>query len=281
LSEVSEEVLKTTVIVSVYKDTEALGLILESLESQTYRDFDVIVSEDCDSEGMRNFFATRSFQLTITHLRQEDIGWRKNRALNHAVRSAQGEYLIFIDGDVIPYTTFVEMHVEQAQSNRYLSGTRVELGPKMSSKIRHRDITPKVIEKWYLLFLPWLIADKTKHLEEGIFLKPNSFLERKLNGRSTRSLLLLGCNFSCYKADLEKINGFDEDYISPTVGEDVDLAWRFAHFGITEKSVRHMANMLHLYHTRSREGIMEQNQTMMHAKMAAHAYVCKNGLQKL
>lgn len=121
--------ISVSVIVSVYKDTQALKLILDSLLNQTYKNFEIIISEDCKSEEMREFLAPYKEKSLLTHLTQEDTGWRKNIALNRAVKESKGEYLIFIDGDIIPYRDFVEKHVESITHSRILCGKRVELGP--------------------------------------------------------------------------------------------------------------------------------------------------------
>lgn len=35
------------------------------------------------------------------------------------------------------------------------------------------------------------------------------------------------CNMSMYKDAIVSINGFDEDFFRPAIGEDIDLVWRF------------------------------------------------------
>lgn len=272
--------MTVTVIVSVYKDIESLELILDSLSTQTYKNFDVLISEDCQYQEMTNFLQNYQTDLRIKHVSQEDKGWRKNMALNNALRNAASEYLIFIDGDIIPYSNFVEMHVKNIEPKRFLSGRRTELGPFFSKLIRQKKLSYRTVERWYLLLLPFLLLDKARHAEEGIFLKPGNYIERKLNNRNKR-IMLVGCNFSCFKADLEYINGFDEDYISPSVGEDIDLALRLEHFGIMPKSVRYMANTIHLYHTRNWGNALQENDAMMQMKFKKGEYVCLNGLQKL
>lgn len=269
-----------TVIISVYKDIESLELILDSLSTQTYKNFDVLISEDGQSQEMANFLQNYKTNLQIRHVTQEDKGWRKNMALNNALRNAKSEYLIFIDGDIVPYSSFVEMHVKNIEPKRYLSGRRTELGPFFSRLIRKRKLSYRTVEQWYLLLLPFLLLDKARHAEEGIFLKPGNYIERKLNSRKKR-IMLVGCNFSCFKADLERINGFDEDYNSPSVGEDIDISLRLEHFGIMPKSIRYMANTIHLYHTRNWGNALKENDAMMQIKLKKGEYVCLNGLQKL
>lgn len=267
-----------SVIVSVYKDTEALDLILHSLLNQTIDDFEIIISEDCQSTEMQTYLEKYKDNKRITHLSQEDKGWQKNIALNKAVRQAKGEYLIFIDGDIIPYRDFVEKHKQNITHSRILCGKRVELGSFFSKLIRKGYLSTYIVEKLYWLFLPFFALDKARHIEEGLKLKKDSSLEKKLNKKRP---MIIGCNFSCFKKDLEFINGFDEDYTSPSVGEDIDLTWRFQHFDIDSKSVRYLANTFHLYHPRTwNKQTVDNNNKIMKEKWDNEEFICYNGLIK-
>lgn len=270
--------MTVTVIISVYKDIEALKLILDSLKAQTYKDFDILVSEDCQTIQMKDFLL--SYDKSIKHISQIDDGWRKNIALNNAVRNSKGEYLIFLDGDIVPYKNFIKSHVHLSEKNKFLSGRRTELGPFFSKLIREEKLSYRILETFYLFFFLFLVIDKARHAEEGITFNMNGYLAKKLILRKKKKMMLVGCNFSCYKKDLELINGFDEDFKSPSIGEDVDLAWRFNHFGIYSKSVRYIANTIHLYHSRSWGDSLKENAALMHAKIKKEEYSCLNGLIK-
>jgi hypothetical protein len=76
------------------------------------------------------------------------------------------------------------------------------------------------------------------------------------------------------------INGFDEDYILPAIGEDIDLTWRFKGLGIRLFSVRNLAVQYHLYH---KENWTDQsvNENMMKEKSIMKRFVCDNGLKKM
>ena len=77
-----------------------------------------------------------------------------------------------------------------------------------------------------------------------------------------------------------KINGFDEDYKLPAVGEDYDLTWRFNAAGFKHKSVRNLAVQYHLQH---QENWMNQDENMEICRRKQHnnEFVCKNGLEKI
>lgn len=240
---------KSTIIVSVYKDTEALDLILESLAHQTLSADQIIISEDGNSTQMAEFVASRKNRFpNLLHLTQEDEGWRKNRALNRAIAAATGEYLIFIDGDCVPYPEFIEEHVKLQEPGTVLCGRRSEPGHAFSSRLRSRQISLSEYISRYLLNFFDLKSDKVKHYEEGIYLGSHHPLFSLLHRFSRKNSHIVGCNFSCHKSDMIRINGFDEDFTMPTTGEDSDIERRMRLLGIRMKSCRNAANMVHLDH---------------------------------
>ncbi|MFY9082908.1 glycosyltransferase, partial [Aliarcobacter butzleri] len=164
-----EKYPKCSIIISVYKDTDSLDLILESLCNQTIIPDEIIISEDGNSIEMSDYVEVakeKYKKLDINHLFQEDIGWRKNIALNRAIVASKYEYLIFIDGDCVPYSTFIEGHISNAQRKIVLCGKRMELGPKFSLKIKERSLKVINIEKNFLWYLPNLITDGARHPED-------------------------------------------------------------------------------------------------------------------
>lgn len=260
---------KSTIIISVYKDTKSLDLILESLSRQTILPNEVLISEDGDSKEMEEFVkvAKEKYKnLDITHLSQVDDGWRKNIALNRAIMASKYEYLIFIDGDCIPYSKFIEGHISVATNGVVQCGKRMELGLKFTNKLKNCSIEVLEIEKNFLSLIPQLIKDDTKHLEDGLQLSKNNLILKLIYKRKVRHII--GCNFSCYKNDFLKINGFNEDFINPSEGEDVDPSWRFRAVGVELKSIRLIANVAHLYHEKRFDNtIGELNRKILEKKI--------------
>lgn len=261
--------MKASIIISVYRNIEALQLILESLRRQTCRDFEIIISEDGDDIAMRRFVEQYDWFCEFQHLTQNDDGWRKNRALNRAVLAAKNEWLIFIDGDCVVHHRFVEMHLRYAKSNRVLLGKRVKLSEELSKEILKSDIKVKDLSfvMWKLLF-----ANRgCRYVDEGIFIP--CFYSLQL--RSTRSLT--GCNMSFSRDAIVSINGFDEDYIKPAIGEDVDIYWRLKAKGYESFSVRNRAIAYHLYHKENWTE-QEENKALMRSKQNKNQIVCLNGI---
>lgn len=271
--------LHTTLIISVYKDIAALAYILEALTRQTYKNFDVIVSEDGDSPEMRHFISGIHYPFKITHLSQPDIGWRKNKALNQSLLNTTGEYLVFIDGDCIPHSRFLETHSTLAQKNTVLSGKRVHIGQTIKNMIDNKTISLSDLESlsFYLKNIHKL--SDSRSLEDALYVKPNSFIEKSLIRKISKIRGILGCNFSCFKQDILNINGFDEDYQAPNFGEDTDLQWRFEKIGVKLKSVRNTAILYHFRHPIRKDGF-EQNKELMKKKIAKGEYFTPNGISK-
>ena len=174
--------MKVSVIIAVYKDVEALELIIESLKNQTYKNFEVVIAEDGQDEKMQAFIKSIK-NLDIKHTTQEDIGVRKSKSQNNGIKISSGEYLIFIDGDCILYSDFIEKHLKLSSPLNIISGRRVNLGPKYSFFLRNKNITSLWLEKNFTkkYFDISKDAKEEKHTEEGFKIKPFSFLHKILH----------------------------------------------------------------------------------------------------
>lgn len=272
--------MPVSIIISVYKDVEALRLILNALQEQTHLADEIIVSEDGNSSEMKSYLASLNHS-TIKHLSQEDKGWQKNKALNQSIKASSSEYLIFIDGDCVPYPTFIEAHLSLAKKNAVLCGRRSEPGEHFSTLLKTEQLSIQKFVSNYVKNYFKLKRDKIRHYDEGLYLKPNSTVLQIIKFfRRKKENHIVGCNFSCWKSDLEKINGFDEDFVLPTTGEDTDIERRMRHFGITMESCRYSANLIHLYHEKIfNPEISAKTEALMASKK--DIFICKNGLRKL
>ncbi|MGI6723311.1 MAG: glycosyltransferase [Arcobacteraceae bacterium] len=231
---------------------------------------------------MQKFISTIT-DLDIKHTTQEDIGIRKSRSVNNGILASSGEYLIFIDGDCVPYSTFIESHLSLAENGYILSGRRVNLGPKYSQKLRQKEISPINLENSFILRYPFIAKDCIEgHSEEGFRFSPNGLIYKLFlkNRKSTKSLL--GCNYSCFRKDMFAINGYDEDYGETAVGDDTDLEWRFKVFGLKLKSARYIANVFHLYHPRTLRYSINSDFALerMYKRKHTKSYICDTGLKQ-
>ncbi len=275
-----EKNLTITIIISVYKNIKALELVLDSILNQSVQVNEIIVSEDGKSVEMQEFISATNIKKLI-HLTQEDLGWRKNIALNNSIKKSSSEYLIFIDGDVVLHKRFVEGHLYCSKPKRVCAGKRVELGSEYSQKLYDKQLTIDKLSNSFIRRIISLHKDKVRHYEDGIYINPKGYIYNNIIQKKHINYLI-GCNFSCYKKDIESINGFNEDYKNPAIGEDVDINWRFRADGTEVISCRNIANVYHLWHKKgfgSNEG--EINNKILKANFDINRFVCLNGLKKL
>lgn len=274
-------IMKVSLIIAFYKDLAALGLILDAMRRQTYQNFEIVVAEDNDAPETRNFLAQHD-DLSIIHNQHPDIGRTKAAAQNKAVCAATGEYVVFIDGDCIPYSTFIEGHVKLSQAKTVISGRRVNLPGTLSAKMRDKKLSFERLEHHYTWYAArYLIWEKESHYEQGFYFNPEGHFYKNIIARRKRNTQILGCNFSCYKQDFVAINGFDESYGLSILGDDTDLNWRFADYGASIKSCKNVANVFHLHHKRPvydydfREDLRRFNE-----RKSAHLYFCEQGINQ-
>jgi len=256
--------MKASIIISVYRNQRALKVILDSLKQQSEQDFEVIISEDGQDKGMAELIATYAFPWPMQHLTQEDLGWRKNRILNLSIMAAKADWLIFIDGDCVLHPKFVEEHLRYRAPHVVLAGKRVKLNP---------DISEKLMQGKRPCLFPYLFCKRGCALvEEGFYLP---WLRRWRRGVRH----LTGSNMSMAKEDLLAINGFDENYTLPAIGEDYDIEWRLPENGCKIISLRNLAVQYHLYH---KENWVDDTVNMAYFRTIekAHQIICKNGIKK-
>ncbi len=272
--------MKVSVIVTLYKDIEALKLILDALQNQTYKNFEVIVAED-DNASETICFLKSYFGLQIKHVSHEDVGRTKTTIQNKAVCVADGQYLIFIDGDILPFTTFIESQVILAKPNRVMSGRRVNLSPKMSKKVRERKILVSTLERYFLFFAFGMLLDKNARAEQGIYTNPLGWIYKLFLQKRKRNTNIIGCNWSCYKDDFLAINGFDESYGLACLGDDTDLDWRFKASGCELISSKNIANVFHLYH-RVLDSCYDSSQEFLwyEERQKLNKFKCEHGLDQ-
>lgn len=235
--------MKTAVIVTTYNRPDALAVVLEGYCCQSDRDFGLIVADDGSTEEtaelMRQFAQRAPFPLT--HVWQEDRGFRAAAIRNRAIASTDAEYVIFTDGDCVPSRHFVRVHKELAEPGYFLGSNRVLLSSELTNRVV-RERLP--IHTWSGVdwALSWSRREVNRllplvKLSDGPFRK---WTPGRWKGIKT-------CNLSVWRADLIRVNGLDESYEGWGL-EDSDLVIRLLHAGVKHKNARFAATVFHLWH---------------------------------
>lgn len=238
---------EVSIIISFYNNFKFLELVLAGFERQSYKNFEILIADDGSNQEIIN--KLKSYisisPLHIKHIWHEDLGWRKNMILNKAVIESASDYLIFVDGDCIPHKNFVNEHFINRETNTILAGRRSNLSKYVSERLTYQNVKSGSLERKFAIigFLFKSIIGGS-HLENAIYFN-NKNIRKRLNKKDKG---VLGSNFSLFKKDILDVNGFDERYVKPAVGEDTDLEYRLRNAGKKVKTVKHLAIQYHLFH---------------------------------
>ena len=162
-----------TVVISFYNKIEYLRLVLAGFERQTANNFELIIADDGSSEEVVDELKIiiDNSQLPIKHIRQEDKGFRKNKILNRAISEAESDYIIFIDGDCIPHSEFVSEHIFYRREKTALTGRRVNLSAKISSRLTPEKVRNGYLEKKFRLVIWDGLIGESYDVEKGFYVK--------------------------------------------------------------------------------------------------------------
>ena len=99
--------MKISVVVTTYNRPQALRLVLNALLAQRQAPFEILIADDGSADPTRYLIRQMAHQaaVPIHHLWQADDGFRAAAARNLAVAAAQGDLVIFLDGDCVPRPT--------------------------------------------------------------------------------------------------------------------------------------------------------------------------------
>lgn len=240
---------QASLIISFYNKIEWLKLLLAALERQTAQQFQVVIADDGSaSEVVKELEKIIAVSpLSIKHIWHPDNGFMKTVMLNKAITESESDYLIFTDGDCIPHHRFVEDHLRLRKQNQVLAGRRVNMSEEISNILNEQNIRNGILEKTFFtkLFTD-SISGKTRDVEKAIHIHSTPINEAFGSYKKG----LLGCNFSVSKNDLLSINGFDERYRHPGVGEDTEINWRMKKKGMQVFTPKFCLIQFHLWHPR-------------------------------
>jgi len=256
-----------SVLLATYNWPQALKLCLESLNQQTDQNFEIIIADDGSKEDTKALIeALRpASKVSITHLWQEDLGFRKTRILNQAIAAAKGNYLVFLDGDCIVQADFIAKHRELAQPGFLVTGSRVLLNEALTKSLL---FWPHWDTKRFLtsLLSYRLSGGINKYLPIKIKLGDGSWRHyRKFVWRRIK-----GCNMACWKADALAIQGFDES-MTGWGHEDADFIFRLQQNGIIRKSGAWATEVFHLFHRIHDQSNAAENARRVREKILAKA----------
>jgi glycosyltransferase involved in cell wall biosynthesis len=246
---------RVSVIVSTYNRPDALRAVLDGLNAQTHGDFEVIIADDGSGKETRDMLQEIRERLPypLIHIWQRDKGFRAAKARNKAVAASRGEYLIFLDGDCIPFPNFIEEHLRLAEPKWFVRGNRVMLSESFTQWVLENEAG--VTQFRYYEFVKHRMRGNIKRMVPLLHLPlgpVRKIVAKKWQGAKT-------CNLGVLKSDFMNLNGFDERYIG-WGHEDADLVVRLIRSGIYRKEGNFSIPVLHLWHKMNDRSQLEKNE---------------------
>lgn len=225
---------KLSIIILSYNTRDIMFASLESLVNslqKTAFTSEIIIvdnaSEDGSAEMLKKFekqYETKHLIITV-YLNKENVGFTKGN--NQGVRKANGEYILFLNSDVIT------QHVEWDEILTYLDShpdygaltVRVELPTGEIDKASHRGF-PTV---WNAFSYYSGLEKMTQNIPLLNSIFGGYHLTHYRLDKIHFADAISGAFFLTRKSILDELNGFDEAFFM--YGEDLDLAYRMKQIG--------------------------------------------------
>lgn len=188
-----------SVVIPTYNRKASLLRTLGALERQTLpvEQFEVIVVSDGSTDGTAEAVRERAYPFRLRFMEQPNSG--PSVARNLGARAACGEVIVYVDDDIEPCPTFLQVHAEAHEADPCL----VLIGPQSMPKGERFPVwiawEHQMLEHQYARF-------RSGAWEAG----PNN---------------LYSGNFSVRRKHLIDVGGFDEKFVRQ---EDVELGFRLA-----------------------------------------------------
>jgi glycosyltransferase involved in cell wall biosynthesis len=259
--------MRVSVVVVTYNWPQALDLVLGALARQRVLPDEVIVTDDGSRDDTRALLLTvaRNYPTRLLHLWQPDDGARMSRARNRGIAAARGDYVVFLDGDMLAQRNFIADHRDFARRGCFVQGSRVLTGAVCTQRMlqQHRlDVgffESDIERRRHTLRLPALArAYARPHLREGG---------------------IKSCNWGFWREDLIALNGFNEA-MTGWGREDNELALRAFHMGLRRRDMRFAGLAVHLWHATRKNILDNPNDAVLAATRASGVVRCSRGLDQ-
>lgn len=243
-----------TLLISTYNWLEALKRVLEGVEHQTVMPDEIIIADDGSREDTVTFLReyAKTSRVPLRHVWHEDKGFRKSRILNKAVAAGTCDYIIEIDGDVIPELHFIEDHISVAQRGSFVCGGRVML----------RD-DGRIAPSHYFNCI------RSKMLRTLVMRLGDSFNVKYIKG----------CNMAFWRDDFIAINGYDEA-MEGWGSEDHEFAARLLFSGVKYRRLKFGGIVYHIRHKIASRENAEKNREFFHKVWRERKTWTEDGINK-
>lgn len=233
--------IKVSLIITVFNRKHLLRKALLSLRQQSELPDEIIISDDGSEEDILKGIADIVGQMHIPmkFVTQENKGFRLAKCRNNGVRISSGNFLIFMDQDLIQSKNYIKTFISNQKTKTFITSYPIRLTENQSLSITEK----KIIDNDYINIITKAQTNKIKRQ----FLKDNfsSFLN-KINLDKNKPKIRGGA-CAINRIDYEAVNGYDENFTS-WGSEDDDMKRRLNKYGVSGINPFYNEYPLHLHH---------------------------------
>lgn len=235
--------MKVSVVICFYERVDFLAVCLASLRGAKGTIHEVVVADDgSGEEAVRSVRELLSrYEIPAVHAWHPRQGARRAATRNNGIRRSTGDYLVFLDADFAVLPGAIRSHVDVAERGSFAAGRCKYTTEEQAKRILAEGGSAGLLESVYRE-----LPDEPVEKEHRRFVR-YAFLRRI--GLCGAGKILFGGHFSAFRADIEAVNGYDENYVG-WGAEDLDMARRMVLAGFRGSSVIRTARVLHLWHRR-------------------------------
>jgi len=196
-----------SVVVSHYNQGKSLQRLLECLTQQEpIREMEILVCDDGSADPPSTRWLRSQLHafpnIAGVVLSQEHRSNRVARSRNNGIKAAQGNYVIFLDADMLVARDFITQHLATAAEGVISCGTRTDLVCRGDLTLNVGEIDEKLSDE--------RVRDAAAYRQEAMVSSRNPWRA------------CIGANFGAAKSDRLK---FNELFIG-RAPEDLELAYR-------------------------------------------------------
>jgi glycosyltransferase involved in cell wall biosynthesis len=218
----------SSVVIPAYKKVDLLRECLERFETQTVKDFEVVVVSD-GCEEVNSFLTSYKAKFSLQYFDTGYDGFGVALACNKGIYEANGEQIIIIGPDCLVTPTFIELHQQYFEQGLLIAGDIVTV------ELDDFDCEEVIMGEMREVF-------RTRFEPDG--------LEAVEFGLGTEHLVFSG-NISFAKSDAYRLGGFDVVNFLDQGGCDTDFARRwllyYGRLKFIRNSVGHVGIMSNVY----------------------------------
>jgi glycosyltransferase involved in cell wall biosynthesis len=259
--------MRLALVITTYERPDALAAVLDGVGRQTVAPAEIIIADDGSGPATREVVA-KFIARSVAPARlvfQPHEGFRVTRLRNLAIAATAADYVLFLDGDMLPHPQYIADHQRLARRGFYTQGVRAHADESLTRRLIADPASP-----------PSFATSGLGGLRRAYLLRSpvmSSLMRSLANG----FIAVKSCNQGIWRDDLVRVNGFDET-IEGWGAEDKELCARLENAGVRRQTLMFGGIACHLHHAPASRAALPANLAALERTRREHRVRCERGL---